>query len=329
MIIILLSFLISFISSKEIPNFNLGGLEDTVGLAKEHVPKKVRGFLHQDVKLDCLRPDMEELSSDTVYSWVFYPSSQNGGAGKDPVSYILCGGSDLPPCNRKLIVEKVNSSSSGLYKCSVLTEKESGHVMTSKPIVTYQLDVKADHEPKFLEGPQMVNVYEDTTATLICKVQSEIPIIIKWFKRDNYPKLNVTVIHYNNNTYRPLKNVKEYAEGNTYVSELVFSKVFKNDSGIYACSFVSPTGQIIYKEGSISVHQTLVIFSSLVQEKWEIFAAVLVVIILVIVTVLCMVILCFKKMWEKNDDQPLNIRRKPSKSDPDGNETSEYEHVVL
>lgn len=142
---------------------------DTVGLAKEHVPKKMRGFLHQDVKLDCLRPDMEELSSDTVYSWVFYvsklifsryhsfnniscfvclkvnefqPSSQNVAAGKDPVSNILCGGSDLPPCNRKLIVEKVNSSSSGLYKCSVLIEKESGHVMTSKPIVTYLLEVK-------------------------------------------------------------------------------------------------------------------------------------------------------------------------------------------
>lgn len=52
-------------------------------------------------------------------------------------------------------------------------------------------------------------------------------------------------------------NVENHHEGHTYVSDLVFKKVYKNDSGIYACSFVSPTGQILYKEGSIGVQQTL------------------------------------------------------------------------
>lgn len=328
MIILVLSLLVTTVTPKEMSDLSKGGIEDISGSMKGHVIKK-SSLAHQDVKLDCQRPNMPELSSDSTFSWVFFPTSHNAQDGKEPIIYTLCGATGQSPCERRLVLQKVNSSSSGLYKCSIVSQKGVGFVMTSTPVSTFNLEVR-DEDPKFIEGPKNINVYEDTSATLTCRVQSEVPMTIKWFKRDKYPLPNATVIHYNNNTYRPLRNFENHHEGNIYTSDLVFHKVYKNDSGVYACSFLSPTGQILYQEGSISVHQTLVIFSSLVQEKWEIFAAVLVVVILVIVTVGCMIILCLKKLWEKNDDPPLNMRRKLSRGgETDGNETSEYEHVVL
>ncbi|XP_018325673.1 fibroblast growth factor receptor-like 1 [Agrilus planipennis] len=245
-------------------------------------------------KVAC-QPDFKYVSCSKYYESVRnVHTGENGGWTK------IEGNVSKKKCSHVLELENTTGNQSGIYRCI-----EHGKVLKSYEVEITDFTKYSGMPPELLDViPSNVTVQQNAQIIIQCKVYSQQPPVILWFKQSD--STNYDIQYFDKFYIRINTSVQVHPvphEVNVYMSKLNIHDIREIDSGLYVCVAMTEHGKDLK-------HATVKVISSTTNWEPHTSFSLLFLIPLVFALIPVTVWLCYYRKKMKHDSRnPLQIQQ--------------------